>query len=72
MNEIRGWSIRKAEVLKKNCFAATSSPTCPTWTGLSVDTVIHAERPEPNRLSHVEVSWGKRNYSKMPAKGAGK
>ena len=31
MNEIRGWSIRKAEVLgkKKNSFTATLSTTCP-------------------------------------------
>jgi hypothetical protein len=39
------------------------------WTGLGVDTVLHAERPAPNRLSHVETSEVKRNYSKMPAKG---
>jgi len=54
---------------KENCFAATSSATCPTWTGLGVDTVLHAERPAPNHLSHVEASRGKRNYSKITAEG---
>ena len=72
MNEIRGWRIRKTEVLGGGVEQTVSLPLHPPyvpWTGLGVDTVLHAERPAPNRLSHVEASKVKRNYSKMPAKG---